>query len=88
MVKVNPHNAETSKWIEGLYMNESVCGIIPDKEWLNTELQFAYQKIISNLDAFTDNVPSPASKNLQYIPEENTDWTASFWVGMLYHSQL
>lgn len=65
-------------------MNESVCGIIPDKEWLNTELQFAYQKIISNLDTFTDNVPSPASKNLQYIPEENTDWTASFWVGMLW----
>src|SRR5699024_5003268 len=25
-----------------------------------------------------------ASKNLVYQPEDNTDWTASFWIGMLF----
>lgn len=29
-------------------------------------------------------VPPAASKNLVYQPEENIDWTASFWVGMLF----
>ena len=55
-----------------------------DKIWLDKEIQFVLSKIDGNLDIFKDKVPPAASTNLMYIPEENIDWTASFWIGMLY----
>ena len=55
-----------------------------DKIWLDKEIQFVLSKIDENLDIFKDKVPPAASTNLMYIPEENIDWTASFWIGMLY----
>jgi unsaturated chondroitin disaccharide hydrolase len=55
-----------------------------DKNWLDKEIQFVLRKIDASLDTFKDKVPPAASTNLMYIPEENTDWTASFWIGMLY----
>lgn len=53
-------------------------------EWLPSELEFILKKIRGNQKEFTNLVPPAASENLVYIPEENTDWTASFWVGMLF----
>ncbi len=55
-----------------------------DSNWLDQELQFVLKKIDENLETFREKVPPASSKNLMYIPEGNTDWTASFWIGMLY----
>lgn len=55
-----------------------------DSKWLEEEIQYVLQKIDENLDLFTEKVPPAASTNLMYIPEDNNDWTASFWIGMLY----
>ncbi|WP_430612683.1 glycoside hydrolase family 88 protein [Enterococcus sp. DIV0876] len=57
------------------------------KEWLQEEIAFALDKVKSNLDTFTDLVPPAASIDQVYQPEENTDWTASFWNGMLFLSK-
>lgn len=55
-----------------------------DLSWLHKEVDFATAKIENNLPTFSKLVPPAASKNLVYHPEENVDWTASFWVGMLF----
>lgn len=52
--------------------------------WLPEQINFVLEKLESNLDDFKDFVPPAASKNGVYIPEANTDWTASFWLGMLF----
>ncbi|MBS7577674.1 glucuronyl hydrolase [Enterococcus sp. MMGLQ5-2] len=52
--------------------------------WLQQQLDYCYQKIKSNLDVFSDLVPSAASENQIFPAEKNIDWTASFWVGQLF----
>ena len=36
-------------------------------------------KVRGNLETFKELVPPAASLNQIYYPEENIDWTASFW---------
>ncbi|MED3965135.1 glycoside hydrolase family 88 protein [Bacillales bacterium AN1005] len=69
---------------EGIKHNNFKIRTELNKEWLDKEIQFVLRKIDENLDIFKTKVPPAVSKNLVYIPEENTDWTASFWIGMLY----
>lgn len=57
---------------------------IKDEVWLEQQLDYCYQKIKSNLDVFSDLVPSAASRNQIFPAEKNIDWTASFWVGQLF----
>ena len=53
-------------------------------DWLTHEIDFVTNKVKKNLTLFQDTVPPAASVDLVYVPEENTDWTASFWIGMLF----
>lgn len=53
-------------------------------EWLQEEIEFAVNKVRKNLKTFQETVPPAASEGLVYPEEENIDWTASFWVGMLF----
>lgn len=46
--------------------------------------QFCLNKVRGNLETFKELVPPAASLNQIYYPEENIDWTASFWPGMLF----
>lgn len=58
--------------------------IAQNDEWINAQLAFCLKKIDANLDEFSELVPPAASSGQVYKPEKNTDWTASFWVGMLF----
>jgi unsaturated chondroitin disaccharide hydrolase len=58
--------------------------IAKDKAWLKEELAYCLRKTSENLKTFTTLVPPAASVDQVYIPEENEDWTASFWIGMLF----
>lgn len=53
-------------------------------EWLPQALDFAVSKVRGNLKTFKEAVIPAASTDLVYQPEDNVDWTASFWIGMLY----
>lgn len=53
-------------------------------EWLQEEIEFAVNKVRKNRQTFQETVPPAASKGLIYPEEENNDWTASFWIGMLF----
>ncbi|MGM0124579.1 glucuronyl hydrolase [Enterococcus sp. AZ194] len=53
-------------------------------EWLPKEIEFAIEKVKENLSTFQETVPPAASVGLVYPQEENIDWTASFWIGMLF----
>lgn len=53
-------------------------------DWVEQELLFIEKKLKQNLKTFYSKVPSASSENLVYPAEENTDWTASFWPGMLF----
>lgn len=53
-------------------------------DWLPTEIDFAVRKVRENLNTFQDTVPPAASVGLVYPQEKNRDWTASFWIGMLF----
>ncbi|MHC5249680.1 glycoside hydrolase family 88 protein [Enterococcus sp. LJL90] len=55
--------------------------------WLPEQTAFVLGKVRKNLLDFKELVPPAASQNLIYQPEENTDWTASFWPGMLFLSK-
>ncbi|WP_321384157.1 glycoside hydrolase family 88 protein [uncultured Enterococcus sp.] len=52
--------------------------------WLPKEIDYVLRKIRENQQTFDVLVPPAASENQYYKPEENTDWTASFWVGMCF----
>ncbi|MDH6363963.1 unsaturated chondroitin disaccharide hydrolase [Enterococcus sp. PF1-24] len=52
--------------------------------WLKSEVDFVLEKISENQKVFKTMVIPAASENLVYQPEKNVDWTASFWVGMLF----
>lgn len=53
-------------------------------EWLPKQIGFTLNKVRGNLETFKELVPPAASLNQIYYPEENIDWTASFWTGMLF----
>lgn len=55
-----------------------------DEQWLSEAVDFAIEKVKENMNVFSQNVPSAASVNLEYVPEGNVDWTASFWLGLLF----
>ncbi|MBM7708209.1 glycoside hydrolase family 88 protein [Enterococcus lemanii] len=57
--------------------------LTPEYAWLQEQIDFSLNKMKDNQAIFKTLVPPAASKNLVYIPEESTDWTASFWIGML-----
>lgn len=52
--------------------------------WLPKEIDYVLRKIRENQQTFDVLVPPAASENQYYKPEGNTDWTASFWVGMCF----
>ena len=54
------------------------------KIFCETAIQYVLKKIDENLEPFTHKFPAPASQNNLYPAIENTDWTASFWTGMLW----
>lgn len=54
------------------------------RDFLERAIQFVLSGMDRNLDAFTHKFPSPASKNNVYQAFDNTDWTSSFWTGMLW----
>lgn len=54
------------------------------KELLAKELAFVTEKVAQNQRTFVETVPPAASVQQVYQPEANTDWTASFWSGMLF----
>lgn len=56
----------------------------PDLSWLPKEIDFAVKKVRDNQETFRKLVPPASSEHLVYQPEENIDWTASFWPGMLF----
>ncbi len=47
-------------------------------------IRFVLLKIDSNLDLFRDRFPAPASIRNVYPAIDNTEWTSSFWTGMLW----
>ncbi len=55
-----------------------------DKPHLEQAMQYILQKIDENLAVFTESFPGPVSTNNVYSPTDNTDWTTSFWTGMLW----
>lgn len=54
------------------------------QEEAKSALDFIIKKIDENLDEFTYKYPAPASVNNVYPAIDNTDWTNSFWTGMLW----
>ncbi|MCV4232656.1 glycoside hydrolase family 88 protein [Virgibacillus sp. LDC1] len=47
-------------------------------------IEFVLHRIDQNLDMFSNRFPSPASRNNIYETIGNTEWTSSFWTGMLW----
>lgn len=47
-------------------------------------LEYVLRKIDENMAEFVTEFPAPASINLIYPRLGNTDWTSSFWTGMLW----
>lgn len=54
------------------------------REFCIGQIAFILDKIDKNLEQFSDKFPAPASKGNIYPAIENTDWTSSFWTGMLW----
>lgn len=54
------------------------------KECCEKAIEFVLKKIDNNLEFFTDKFPAPASVKNVYPAIDNTDWTSSFWTGMLW----
>jgi unsaturated chondroitin disaccharide hydrolase len=54
------------------------------KAFCEQAIQYILKKIDANLEPFAYKFPAPASCNNVYPAMDNTDWTASFWTGMLW----
>jgi len=54
------------------------------QEQLKDAFHQALKKIDENLETFTYKFPASASKNNVYPAVDNTDWSSSFWTGMLW----
>ncbi|GHU25212.1 glucuronyl hydrolase [Spirochaetia bacterium] len=55
-----------------------------DSEFWKEARVFCTEKIKNNITVFKNRFPGPASVNNIYPLISNTDWTASFWPGMLF----
>lgn len=62
--------------------------LIPSQGWLQNEIEFVYGKTLKNLEPFSKLVPAPASCHQRYQAWKNIDWTASFWIGILWLCSL
>jgi len=58
----------------------------PDASFPEKAMRYAVDKTRSNIPAFRAAWPAPASKNIVYPAIANTEWTSSFWTGMLWLS--
>jgi unsaturated chondroitin disaccharide hydrolase len=56
-------------------------------QWIAEQIEFTVNQVRRNTATFETLVPPAASKNLVYQPETNSDWTASFWTGILFLSK-
>ena len=54
------------------------------KTFCDTAMQHILTKIDANLEPFTSKFPAPASERNVYPAIDNTQWTSSFWTGMLW----
>lgn len=54
------------------------------KSYCEKAIQFILKRIDDNLETFTYKFPASASVNNVYPAIENTEWTSSFWTGMLW----
>ncbi|MCX7708360.1 MAG: glycoside hydrolase family 88 protein [Clostridia bacterium] len=54
------------------------------REYCEKAIRYILKKIDENLEFFTYKFPAPASVNNVYPAIDNTDWTSSFWTGMLW----
>ncbi len=57
-----------------------------DRTFWQKAMHFAVDKTRANIPAFRAAWPAPASKNNVYPAIPNTEWTSSFWTGMLWLS--
>jgi unsaturated chondroitin disaccharide hydrolase len=58
-----------------------------DRAFLLRAVDAAIDQVGTNTDLFKDGLyPAPASLNQKYPAIENTEWTSSFWTGMLWLS--
>ena len=55
-----------------------------DRAFWERSLGFAIDKIRSNIPTFRNSYPAPASAGNVYPAIPNTEWTSSFWTGMLW----
>lgn len=55
-----------------------------DRSFWEGALGFAVEKIRSNIPTFAHAYPPPASIDNIYPPIANTEWTSSFWTGLLW----
>ena len=58
--------------------------LVITKAFCEQAIQYILKKIDLNLETFTHKFPASASRNLVYPAIDNTDWTSSFWTGMLW----
>jgi unsaturated chondroitin disaccharide hydrolase len=57
---------------------------VVDREFCEKQIAFLLEKIDENLEPFSEKFPAPASKGNVYPAIDNTEWTSSFWTGMLW----
>ncbi len=70
--------------VEGLSLEHSDTGLPRvTREDCFRALEYVLPKIDENLAGFAGGFPAPASVNLNYPVIGNTDWTSSFWTGMV-----
>ena len=60
------------------------CKPSVDKVFIEKAIKQVLEKIDENLETFTRKFPASASTGLVYAATDNTDWTNSFWTGMLW----
>lgn len=72
---------------ENVFVFERSDDMTNENRWISDAIDFAVGKVKENAAIFKQTVPPAASVQLQYIPEDNIDWTASFWIGMLLLSK-
>jgi unsaturated chondroitin disaccharide hydrolase len=61
-----------------------LCQSVVDREFCERQIAFLLEKIDENLEPFSEKFPAPASKGNVYPAIDNTEWTSSFWTGMLW----
>ena len=55
-----------------------------DRAFCDTAVDFVLTRIDANLEPFREQFPAPASLGGIYLALGNTEWTSSFWTGMLW----